>query len=62
MAAAPEDPDPMDRVLGLPGDRTCYLLVAFGYPAGTRATKLRRNPVESFATIDRFDGPAFSGE
>ncbi len=27
------------------------------YPAGTRATKLRRNPVEDFATFDRYDGP-----
>lgn len=32
-------------------------VLALGYPAGTRATKLRRNPVESFATIDRYDGP-----
>jgi len=31
-------------------------VLAFGYPSGTRATKLRRNPVESFATFDRFDG------
>ena len=33
-------------------------VLAFGYPAGKRATKLRRNPVESFATVDRYDGPA----
>jgi nitroreductase len=32
-------------------------VLALGYPAGTRATKLRRNPVESFATVDRYDGP-----
>jgi len=32
-------------------------VLAFGYPAGKRATKLRRNPVESFATVDRYDGP-----
>jgi nitroreductase len=31
-------------------------VLALGYPAGTRATKLRRNPVESFATVDRYDG------
>ena len=31
-------------------------VLAFGYPAGKRATKLRRNPVESFATVDRYDG------
>ena len=34
-------------------------VLAFGYPAGKRATKLRRNPVESFATVDRYDGPPF---
>ncbi len=32
-------------------------VLALGYPAGKRATKLRRNPVESFATVDRYDGP-----
>jgi nitroreductase len=32
-------------------------VLAFGYPSGPRATKLRRNPVESFATVDRYDGP-----
>jgi nitroreductase len=31
-------------------------VLAFGYPAGKRATKLRRNPVETFATVDRYDG------
>ena len=46
----------------LPEHVVVAAVLAFGYPAGTRATKLRRNPVESFATIDRFDGPAFSGE
>jgi hypothetical protein len=24
-------------------------------------TRLRRNPVESFATVDRFDGPPLPG-
>jgi hypothetical protein len=32
-------------------------VLAFGHPAGKRATKLRRNPVESFATVDTYDGP-----
>ena len=31
-------------------------VLALGHPAQPRATKLRRNPVESFATVDRFDG------
>ena len=26
----------------------------------TTVTRLRRNPVETFATVDRFDGPAFA--
>jgi len=36
-------------------------VLALGHPAGKRATKLRRNPVESFATVDRYDGPAITG-
>ena len=32
--------------------------LALGYPAGHRATELRRNPVESFTTVDRYDGAA----
>jgi nitroreductase len=35
-------------------------VLALGYPAGTRATKLRRNPVESFTTVDTYDGPALT--
>lgn len=35
-------------------------VLALGYPAGKRATKLRRNPVESFATVDRYDGDALT--
>ena len=45
----------------LPDHVVVAAVLAFGYPAGKRATKLRRNPVESFATIDRFDGEAFTG-
>ena len=37
-------------------------VLALGYPAGKRATKLRRNPVESFATFDRYDGDVFTTE
>jgi nitroreductase len=46
----------------LPEHVVVAAVLAFGYPAGKRATKLRRNPVESFATVDRFDGPSFSGQ
>jgi nitroreductase len=42
----------------LPGHVVVAGVLAFGYPAGKRATKLRRNPVESFATVDHYDGPA----
>jgi nitroreductase len=53
--------EPELRVLfHLPDPVIVAAVLAFGYPAGKRATKLRRNPVESFATIDRFDGPAFT--
>jgi nitroreductase len=41
----------------LPEHVVVAAVLAFGYPAGKRATKLRRNPVESFATVDHFDGP-----
>ncbi len=44
----------------LPEHVVVAAVLAFGYPAGKRATKLRRNPVESFATVDRYDGAAFT--
>jgi nitroreductase len=44
----------------LPDHVVVAAVLAFGYPAGKRATKLRRNPVESFATIDRYDGAPFT--
>jgi nitroreductase len=36
-------------------------VLALGYPAGKRPTKLRRNPVESFTTVDHYDGPPVTG-
>jgi nitroreductase len=45
-------------LLHLPEHVVVAAVLAFGYPAGRRATKLRRNPVEEFATVDRYDGPA----
>ncbi len=44
------------EALGVPGGWALTGAVALGYPAGRRATRLRRAPVESFATVDRFDG------
>jgi nitroreductase len=44
----------------LPEHVVVAAVLAFGFPAGKRATKLRRNPVESFATVDRYDGSALT--
>jgi len=41
----------------LPDEVVVAGVLAFGYPAGKRATRLRRNPVESFATVDGYEGP-----
>ncbi len=43
-------------LIGLPAGHAVAGLVALGHPQKT-ITKLRRKPVEEFATIDRFDGP-----
>lgn len=45
-------------LLGLPDHMAIASMVALGHPV-RRATKLRRRPVTSFTTIDRFDGPPF---
>jgi nitroreductase len=47
-------------LLGLPDTWALAAVVVLGHPR-KRATKLTRNPVASFATVDRFDGPAFGG-
>lgn len=46
------------QLLGLPDDWAIASMVCLGEPT-TRPTRLRRNPVASFATRERFDGPAF---
>jgi len=51
----------LKELLGVPGPLAVAGIIALGYPAGPRATRLRRNPVESFATVDRYDGPRFTG-
>ena len=43
-------------LLGLPLDHALVATIYLGYPVH-QPTKLKRNPVSSFATIDRFDGP-----
>jgi len=42
-------------LLGLPADHALVATIFLGVPTHQN-TKLRRNPVNSFATIDRFDG------
>ena len=45
-------------VLGLPADHALAATIFLGHPERT-ATRLRREPVSSFATRDRFDGAPF---
>ena len=49
----------LKELLGVPEPVVVAGVLALGFPV-QRATKLRRNPVESFATVDRYDGPAFT--
>ncbi len=47
------------RVLGLPGDRQCLWLLAFGYPADRPLTPMRRPTRRAFDDVvhrDRFSG------
>lgn len=44
--------------LGLPEHHALVTTIFLGHPVH-QPTKLRRNPVESFATVNRFDGPPF---
>ena len=46
-------------LLGLPADHALAATIFLGVPMHQN-TKLTRKPVESFATIDRFDGPALT--
>lgn len=45
-------------LLGLPEGHAIAAMLGIGHPIH-QATRLRRNPVESFTTIDRFDGDPF---
>ena len=47
--------------LGLPPDHALAATIFLGYPVD-QPTRLRRRGVAAFATIDRFDGPAFTRE
>ncbi len=46
-------------LLGLPEGHGLVAMICLGSPVH-QPTKLKRNPVESFATIDRFDGDPFT--
>lgn len=48
-------------LLGLPADQAIAAMVGLGTPVH-QVTRLRRRPVESFATIDTFDGATFDQE
>jgi len=47
------------ELLHVPDAFALAAVLALGYPV-KRPRNLRRDPVESFATVDRFDGPAVS--
>jgi nitroreductase len=47
------------RILNLPDDHAVAAVLFLGYPVH-QPTKLRRAPVESFVTIDTFDGAVLS--
>jgi nitroreductase len=50
----------MRQLLRIPDELAVMAVLAMGYPTH-RATRLRRDPVESFTTIDTVDGPALPG-
>ncbi|HEY7626639.1 MAG TPA: nitroreductase family protein [Ilumatobacteraceae bacterium] len=47
------------EVLALPTDHALVATVFLGHPTRV-VTKLSRNPVSTFATVDRFDGPSLT--
>jgi len=49
----------VQKILGLPEHYAVAAMLPIGVPV-KQLTKLRRNPVEEFVTIDSFDGPAFT--
>ncbi len=49
----------VQEILGLPATHAVAAMVPLGHPV-KQLTKLSRNPVESFTTIDRFDGEPFT--
>lgn len=52
--------DEVRALLRIPKEFAVAATVALGRPT-EQPTKLRRTPVEEFATVDRFDGPSLTG-
>jgi nitroreductase len=52
--------DEVRRLLGVPREFAVAATVALGHPVH-QPTRLRRDPVEAFATVDAFDGEALGG-
>jgi nitroreductase len=48
------------ELLAVPEDHAVAAVLALGHPR-SRPTRLRRDPVERFTTVDRFDGPPVPG-
>jgi nitroreductase len=51
---------PVFDVLNVPEGWALAAGIALGHPARPRPTRLTRTPVEQFATVDAFDGPALT--
>ena len=51
--------DKIQALLGVPHDHAVCAIVPLGKPI-KQLTKLQRNSVESFVTMERFDGAAFN--
>ena len=56
LAAAEPEAAPL---IGLPADHAIVAMIGLGVPVH-QPTRLRRNPVEAFTTIDRVDGEPFT--
>jgi len=50
----------VQEVLGIPDGHAVAAVIALGHPV-KEVTRLRRQPVEAFTTVDRFDGAPFRG-
>jgi nitroreductase len=48
------------EVLGIPEGHAVAATIGLGHPV-KQITRLRREPVEAFVHVDRFDGPPFTG-